>query len=71
MEFFERDDLDRLIACDAMLSAAINKLCDAFNDANLAVHDYVLNHGGKPLPRPYFLLVQDRRQLRHLTNFLK
>jgi hypothetical protein len=71
MEFFEKDDIDALILADEVLTETVLALAEATNNANHAVHDWILNHGGEPQPRNYFSIVQDRRQLRLIAGFMK
>jgi hypothetical protein len=71
MMWFLDGDLDDLIQADEVLFAAINRLADAVNEANVIVNDWRANHGLPPGPRNYFSLRQDKAQMKDLASFFK
>jgi hypothetical protein len=61
MQRTENDELDEIVC----------RLQDAVLDANLAVHSYILSHGGELQNRDYFTVSNDSQQLTFLIDFFR
>jgi hypothetical protein len=54
-------NIDNIILANEAVQIALTRLADAVNEANEVMSDARVLYGQAPSPRPYFRLVQDRK----------